>query len=311
LLTVVVLLAGDRSIHARPEADDAGQDPATEAAARLRRGIELFSDEKYEEAIVELTESLRLSPRARVLYLLGKAYNELNRPARAREALEQYLDSGEEISKERKAEVERLVEQLRERTAELRITANVEGAQVTIDGEAVGFTPLSGVQLVDVGTRRVAATKRGHVVAKKSVDVAVGETADVELELSLEPTAVQDTQPSEPADGAEVKNQSALIAIWVTAAVLAAGGAGMGVLIWSGERTATRLRAIASTPPDDIQAIETRNTALSITTGVLAGLAVTLAGVGLYLTLWEEGDGSDRAARLEVDLSGAAFEARF
>src|SRR5262249_38600019 len=73
--------------------------------------------------------------------------------------------------------------------ARLRITTNVEGAEVFVDDISVGHSPLAEPVLVNAGLRRVSVSKDGYPVTAKSVTVAGGDKVDVSVELSERSTA--------------------------------------------------------------------------------------------------------------------------
>jgi tetratricopeptide (TPR) repeat protein len=60
-----------------------------EDAVYIDRGVLAFSEKRYEDALKELTEALRLNPASHeALYYQGLVYQEINRPGEARRALE-------------------------------------------------------------------------------------------------------------------------------------------------------------------------------------------------------------------------------
>jgi TonB family protein len=87
------------------------------------------------------------------------------------------------------------------------ILSTPSGAAVSVDGRAVGTTPLSGLKLKP-GTRRIEVTLAEHETWTGSVDVAAGETGRVEVRLKT--IAKPQAPPTpEPIDTARVYENSA------------------------------------------------------------------------------------------------------
>src|SRR5687768_2725567 len=105
-----------------------GQDPVKEAAERYQRGLSIYAEGEYLLALVEFERAYQLSPDYRVLYNIGQVRVQLGRYAKAREALEQYMEQGgDAISADRKREVTADLEMLKMRTARLNIVTSEEG----------------------------------------------------------------------------------------------------------------------------------------------------------------------------------------
>ncbi len=86
------------------------------------------------------------------------------------------------------------------------ILSTPSGAAVSVDGRAVGTTPLSGLKLKP-GTRRIEVTLAEHETWTGSVDVAAGETGRVEVRLKA--IAKPQAPPTpEPIDTARVYENS-------------------------------------------------------------------------------------------------------
>lgn len=155
-----------------------------EASEHFRRGVGLYRDADYVAALVEFKRAYELAPNYRVLYNLGQTSRELKDYASALTAYQRYLDEGgKKIGRGRRQEVEKAVDDLLDRVGKLTITTNVEGAEIQIDDEVVGVTPLAEPVVVNIGKRRVGASLDGHVPARRVVEVAGRDALDVDLNL--------------------------------------------------------------------------------------------------------------------------------
>jgi hypothetical protein len=103
-------------------------------------------------------------------------------------ALSHYAASG--TTKEQLDKARQRFEAARKEVGTLRITVNVEGAEVLVDGVSVGRAPLADDVFVEAGKRIVEARLIGQVTATKTLDMKKGATEDVKLELvAAVPTA--------------------------------------------------------------------------------------------------------------------------
>ena len=65
----------------------------------------------------------------------------------------------------------------------LRVTASEAGADIFVDDEKVGTTPLAEPVMVDVGVRKIKVTKPGFKDAVRSLEVVGGGQVAVDLRL--------------------------------------------------------------------------------------------------------------------------------
>lgn len=148
--------------------------------------------------------------------------------------------SAERAELARRAEEQRELESALRAVSALVIVVSAPGAEVLIDGEPVGVSPMPSRVFVAPGARRLQA-KRGDEVAEASIDAKAGEVRFVELTLAppkkprgpavapvAAPSLVPETEPlqiplglpaSAPASGAEESITTFL-------AIAAAGGFG-------------------------------------------------------------------------------------
>ena len=104
----------------------------------------------------------------------------------------------------------------------LAVTSLPEGARVTLDGEAVGLTPLDSVP-VQPGTHRVGFEKEGYQPAAHDVDVLPGAPSSVRLELRR--------VPGRPEPAGAQPEPAAVDRSWVLVRGVAAGIAVVGAVV--------------------------------------------------------------------------------
>lgn len=78
-------------------------------------------------------------------------------------------------------EPQRVPFSLTERTGTLVVASNVAGAQVEVDGEVVGTTPLQAA--VPAGTRRIVVSSTGWATSERTVDVPADGAAQITVNL--------------------------------------------------------------------------------------------------------------------------------
>lgn len=189
LLFVLATIAPAR---AQTEAKVAARD-------HYQRGLELANRGEYGAALAEFDQAYAASPNYAVLYNIGQANVGLGRARPAIDALRRYLKEGDgEIPPARRAEVEQQVALLESSFVSLTITTAPTGATVSVDGTAVGTTPLASPVRVTAGTHVVSATRPGAPPAWRVVKLAEGAPASVAIELP-EPPAPTSPSAAAPA----------------------------------------------------------------------------------------------------------------
>jgi len=311
---------------AADKADAPQSENVKEANTRFARGLALYDDGDFDAALVEFNRAYSLSPTYKILYNIAKIERVKNDYSSALTHFQRYLaQGGSDVPEERRAECEKEIGVLKERVAQVSIKANVDGAAVFIDDtpvcgarmvdpSCVGTTPLRAPVIVNPGTRKITAVKRGYQNADAQITVAGGDQNLVKLDLFDLTVKAEDTGP---------RNRA--IVAWSVTGALAVGAGVMGVLTLGKKSTYDKDRdkpqcanqIISSTGcnPDthatlDADKKDTRTFAL--VTDILTGAAVVGAGVSIYLTAKASGKSSteaDHAALHDVKLSAGAGSA--
>jgi hypothetical protein len=187
----------------RPSAAPALPAPGPEALRRARasytRAVALMQRGDWERAapLMELVhQSIGLK---NALWNLAECYRQLGRPGAALAALEKYLAHPRTTAAER-AQARRDLQALRARTAQLKVVANLEGANVTVDGRAVGQTPLR--LSLDPGGHAIEVGSAGFRTERSQLVLVPGAERDLRVVLTTLPGSLEIT--SRPA-GAEIR----------------------------------------------------------------------------------------------------------
>ena len=165
-----------------PEGPAPTEESVDEARERTSRGLRLFDEGRYDAALAEFHAAYRAAPNYRVLYNLGRVYEETGDAVRASEMYARYLEEGgDEVPTDRRQDVTARLEEQRTRVARVWIRSEVEGATVTLDGATVSRSdgtplrlPMDQPLLITAGRHRVGVSAPNHAPAERSVDLAGG-----------------------------------------------------------------------------------------------------------------------------------------
>lgn len=299
------------------------QDGATatrEAIKHFERGVALYGEADYRAALVEFKRAYGIAPNTAVLYNVGEAQYQLQDYAGALTTFTRYLaECGP--SDTHRAEVEGNVDVLRARVGRVSIATAPAGADVSIDDQPVGRTPLEEKVLVSVGRRKVMASLGGSVVTRY-VDVAAEDNLSVTLDLSaiggadasastggLGPARQGPSTSPPPSSGSVLP-----LLGWLGTGVLAAGAGISGALAL---KESTDLKNLRSTYPVSAATLNhdaTLVTTYSILADSLGAAALVLGGVTLVSTLLyssRAGRRADAAVRVSIGPGSVRLETFF
>lgn len=202
ILLVLAMTSGSAVVSAQPAASTA---PAarpgstTEARERFQRGVTLYREGSFDAALAEFQRAYELAPNFRVLFNLAQVQVERHDAVAALALFGRYLqEGGNEIDAERRAQVERDMQMLRNRVAELTIDGDVAGAQLTVDGVESGTLPLAGPLLVNSGVHQVVLTKPGYQSASRTLTIAGAQPLRLALRLQSSEDHPNTTPASAP-----------------------------------------------------------------------------------------------------------------
>lgn len=280
-------------------------DPVKEAAERYQRGLSIYAEGEYLLALVEFERAYQLSPDYRVLYNIGQVRVQLGRYAKAREALEQYLEKGgDAISAERKREVSADLEMLKQRTARLNIVTGEEGADLLVDGVIVGTSPLPEPIVVDAGEHNVEVRKVGFYGKSSQVTLAGRDDISVELELVRIPEKAPSQVVVERHTEREVaKPSSDRTMMWIGWAATGTLAIGAGVAGYFGITKANDLesrRTDFGVKAAELNDMKNDARTLFMIADVAGAAAVVVGGVSLYLTLAGTDEGATEKPKVKT-----------
>lgn len=257
-----------------------------EARERYDRGVQLYEVEgDVGGALIELKKAYDIAPNYRILFNIGQIARTARDYVTSLRAFEAYLaQGGAELDAAKREQVTAELETLRGLVANVNVTVDQPGATITIDDVDVGRSPLAAAVMVNAGRHRVAAQYEGRT-ATRSVEVGGRERVTVELQIPRPASAPAPVQPSRPPEPESTGPSPYVWIGWGTAAALGAGAAVTGVLALSQKSDVEERTFVGETPPQDLTDDRTTARTLAITSDVLTGTAIIVAGVSLYFTI--------------------------
>lgn len=267
-----------------------------EAARRFEHAIKLYEDADYALALAEFERVYELVPDYRVLYNIGQVSIQMGRYARAFRTLKEYVArGGAELAPDRAAAVQADLTLLSGKVARVSLQVEQAGAQLSIDGVAVGRSPLAEPLVVDVGEHRVQVELAGYVTQNQSLTLAGGDRREVAFTLQPTPSvapAATPLQPEKPraapaplAPKASSNRGTWLGVGWATTGALAAGALVSGALGASAAGDLKDLRDTAGTSRSALEQAQSRASTRLLIADVLGGAALAAGAVTLYVQL--------------------------
>lgn len=236
LALLLILTSASITVAAQPAS---GSDAiVTQARARFKEGIEAAKRGDFPAAIAAFQQAHTLQPNdPETLRNLGAAYFHGGRRVEAARTLSKLLaEYGAELKN--RASAEELLAEAETSVGRLTITVDVDGAEVSVDGEKVGLSPLRGKWYVEAGDAHVvAAQHRDRRDEKSGVVVAAGAVQTVSLRLAQSASQVGSGLPGTGNDPMhnggtrdEPPDNTARTIVLVSGAALTVVSAGAAVL---------------------------------------------------------------------------------
>ncbi len=271
---------------------------AAEAAARFQRAVDMYREGGYEGALAEFRKAYQISPSFRVLYNIAQAQYALHDFVGAYKSLVQYMsEGGADIPTDRRLQVDEMFAKLSERIARIQVTTNVAGADIRIDDVSVGTSPLPEAVTVNVGKRKVSASRPGFPEVVRAVTVAGKEILKIELRLEeasrpVSATNLADAKSSPFVVVTEPQRAPSRIPLILSLSVAATCAVTTGVLGYLALDAHRKFKDQVSTFPNSSAEIEdarTRSKRYGYLVDGFGAATVVSGGIALYLALTRGG----------------------
>lgn len=181
-----------------PRRGAAADDDVTEMARqRFREGVQFFDQRQYEKARLAFLQSYAIKPHPATLLNLGQSELRAGHPDDAAGHFSEYLRTNTSANEAEKQEAELGFTAAKAKVGEVTVAVDASGAQVSVDGQEKGMSPLPGPLYMSPGTHALEARMSDRNVTK-NVTVAAGQAVSVNLSFRAAAAAAA---PAAPAGG--------------------------------------------------------------------------------------------------------------
>jgi hypothetical protein len=269
-----------------------GEDPSSshQASKHFQHGVSLYGEADYRAALAEFKRAYALAPNPAVLYNVGETQYELEDYAGALATFERFLAETPPDDVHR-PEVNGDLEVLRTRVGHMSIVTVPPGADLTVDDQPAGKTPLERPLLVSVGRRKVVAAIGGRAPTTRYVDVAAEDNLAVTVQLvdaaESAPFPGPRETPFHPLDTREASTSGRTLRVvgWTVTGALAAGAVTFGILAVTESHALETARRGFPASADTLNRDAQRTTTYSVLADSLTAAAVVVGGATL-LSFW-------------------------
>jgi hypothetical protein len=157
-----------------------------QVTASYEQGIKAAKANQWQKAREAFLRAWELKRHYQIAANLGRAELKLRMYRDAAEHLDYFLREAKDISAEDRDQARKLFDEARAKIAVITVDVNVAGAEVLIDGNALGPAPLAGPILVEPGRRTIYARSQGYKSRSLPVDAVAAGSHHVVLELAEE-----------------------------------------------------------------------------------------------------------------------------
>ena len=194
-----------------------------DAKADYDSGKLLFQDGDNAGANVKFRSAYEKSKEPRLLWNIAATEKNLRHYSKALKLVRQYLnEGGDKLTDSDKTEANELIKVMEPFTAKLKLDVNEPGAEVYVDDELVGTTPLSEPVVVDIGTRKIHVKKAEFEDYTK--DVPIGGAAEVPLSVQIAKIVHEGRINVKTNAGASITVDGQLVGSGAWSGVLPSGG---------------------------------------------------------------------------------------
>lgn len=188
-LLILALVLSARAVEAAPP------DKATQAEALIREGIELRRLSDDQAALVKFQAAVNIEASPRAVAQLGLCELAVGRFSHAVEHLTFAMHATKDKwVASKKAILRESLEQAKARVGRVEVVAEPSGAEVFVNGERIGATPLVGPVLTNEGSVDVQVRKEGFEPQSRSLSLKGGQYQ--KIAITLEPIKPKDLGPA-------------------------------------------------------------------------------------------------------------------
>lgn len=166
--------------HSARAADDAMLEMARE---RFQEGVKYYDEKQYEKARAAFLQAYALKRHPAVLLNLAQSELRSGHEADAAKHFSAYLREHKEASALEKQEADKGLAAAKVKVSEVAVSVDADGAEVYVDGQPEGRSPLASPVYLEPGTHSLEARKEGKT-ATASVTAKAGVTSNASLSFA-------------------------------------------------------------------------------------------------------------------------------
>lgn len=176
---------------APPAADEPAKPPSLGdsltgmAKAEYAAGRILFADGDFDNAIVKFLSAYQLSSDPRLLWNIAVCQKELRQYSKMLTSVRLYVKLGD-LSDAKRQRADEIVKTVRGFVSQFQLQVDQPGADVVVDGERIGVTPLPEHTTLDVGKRHIEIRKDGYEPHVSDLTAPGGQTVALVVRLRKE-----------------------------------------------------------------------------------------------------------------------------
>ncbi|WP_437591159.1 PEGA domain-containing protein [Sorangium sp. So ce1000] len=191
---------GQPAPAARPPRVPLAQALTGAAKVDYETGKLLYNDGDFKGARIKFQRAHELSGDPRLLWNVAACEKSLRRYASVLPLLERYeREAGDLLTDAERQATAALIGEVKKLVSRLTVTVDQDGAEIYVDDEAIGRSPLSGPVLVDIGARRIRVVKPGFKEYVRTEQIA-GAT-EISVAASLKEISLDGQLLIEAGDG--------------------------------------------------------------------------------------------------------------
>lgn len=194
VLAFTCVLATPATVLAQRRTEAASPTDTARARTLFRQGLSLADRGRWSEAARRFEEALALRPAAPIRYNLAAAFVELGRPVDAGTQLDLVL-ADTDTSQELRTQAIQLLGTVSAQTARLAVRlvgapGSMTGVTVRVDDRDIAASDLGSAIRVQPGAFVAVALRDGREIGRAEGTVALGESAEVSIEVVPSPAQV-------------------------------------------------------------------------------------------------------------------------
>lgn len=167
------------------------------ARERFKEGVTYFDKKDYAKARVAFLQAYALKKHPAVLLNLAQSELRSGHEPDAAQHFSQYLREHKEASETERQSAETGLSAAKALVAEVVVDVDVSGAEVHVDGDAAGSSPLPGALFLAPGSHRIQVRKDGKT-SNNDIAVGAGQSTRVNVKLAAPPAAPPAPAPAPP-----------------------------------------------------------------------------------------------------------------